>query len=72
MPDDIHATAPKGMPLISAKRVFMFLAFLLACLYLMVFWQQSKNGRYVLHDDGQHLLVFDTRTGALTFPSASP
>jgi hypothetical protein len=49
--------------LITAKRVSVFLALLLGYLFLYVFWQQSKNGRFALSSDGQSVLVLDTRTG---------
>jgi hypothetical protein len=70
IPSDIHAMREELR--IRAKRFFIFICFFFISLFLFVFYQLSQNGRYVLHEDGAHLIVFDTRTGVISLPKETP
>ena len=58
--------------MITARRIFLCLVLLLGYLFLIVCWEQSKNGRYALHNKGELLLVIDTRTGEVSVPKMRP
>ena len=47
------------------NEIFRWAALALAILFLVVFWQESQNGRYVLVQGGEYNppAVIDTRTG---------
>jgi hypothetical protein len=57
---------PEG--LISVNKVFKWLMLLFGFLFLVVFWSQSQNGRYVLQQSDQGVLLIDTRTGKVSWP----
>jgi hypothetical protein len=53
---------------VSVNKLFKWLTLLLGYLFLAVFSQFSQNGRYVVHDTEQAVMVADTRTGEVSWP----
>jgi hypothetical protein len=58
---------PEGF--ISLNKIFRWLLLLLGFFFSVAFWNQSQNGRYVLHNTADHVLMIDTRTGEVSWPN---
>lgn len=46
-------------------KLFKWLALLVACGYLWVYWQSTNNGRFALTHDGETVVITDSRTGRI-------
>ena len=65
----IHPQTIRPEGFISFNKIFRWLLLLLGFLFFIAFWNQSQNGRYVLYNTADHLLMIDTRTGEVTWPN---